>query len=58
MAEFVHELVHNRTERGYSTPAWTARFNEAVDRMLRPAEESDDPWQTVVHPTNEDLGAV
>ena len=56
MPEFVHELAHNRTERGYSTPAWTARFNEAINNMLQPAEQSDDPWQLVVHPTNEDLG--
>jgi hypothetical protein len=54
MPDFVHELAHNRIERGYSTPAWTARFNEAVDRMLQPAEQSDDPW--TVYPRNEDFG--
>lgn len=56
MAEFVHELVHNKTERGYSTPAWTARFNEAINNMLQPTEQSDDPWQPVVYPRNEDFG--
>jgi hypothetical protein len=56
MADYVHELIHNRVERGYSTPAWTARFNEAIERMVQPAEQSDDPWGEIVYPTNEDLG--
>jgi hypothetical protein len=58
MADFLHELAHNNMRRGYSTPAWQAYFNEHIQGMLTPTEESDDPWQTVVHPTNEDLGAV
>jgi hypothetical protein len=47
VADYLHELSHNKTERGYSTPAWTARFNEAINNMLQPAEQSDDPWQPV-----------
>jgi hypothetical protein len=58
MPDFIHELAHNRTERGYSTPAWQAYFNEHIQGMLTPTEESDDPWQPVVYPRNEDLGAV
>ena len=58
MTDYLHELAHNKTERGYSTPAWTARFNEAINNMLQPTEQSDDPWAEVIYPRNEDLGAV
>jgi hypothetical protein len=50
MTDYLHELAHNKTERGYSTPAWTARFNEAINNMLQPAEQSDDPWGPVIVP--------
>lgn len=69
MADYVHELVHNRTERvTYGSALWRQRFNEAVDNMIltqrisdmvQPAEQSDDPWASaVIHPTNEELGTV
>ena len=48
MADFLHELAHNNMRRGYSTPAWQAYFNEHVQRLLTPAEESDDPWHPVI----------
>jgi hypothetical protein len=47
MADFLHELAHNNMRSGYSTPAWQAYFNEHVQRLLTPVEESDDPWQPV-----------
>jgi hypothetical protein len=50
MNDYLHELAHNKIERGYSTPAWTARFNEAINNMLQPAEQSDDPWGEVIVP--------
>jgi hypothetical protein len=50
MADFLHELSHNKTERGYSTPAWRAYFNQNIQRLLTPAEESDDPWGPVIVP--------
>lgn len=57
MPDFVHELVHNRTRRGFSTPAWQARLLDAINRgIMPPIEPSDDPWTTVVYPRNEDLG--
>jgi hypothetical protein len=59
MPDFVHELVHNKTEGGYSTSAWRRRLmNELNVRFVPPAEQSDDPWQPVVYPRNEDLGVV
>ena len=59
MPDFVHELVHNKTERGYSTSAWRQRLmNQLNVSYVEPAEPSDDPWTTVVYPRNEDLGAV
>jgi len=56
MADYLHQLAHNKTQRGYSTPAWTAYFNDHVQRLLQPAEQSDDPWGEVIHPTSADLG--
>ena len=56
MADYLHQLAHNKTRRGYSTPAWQAYFNEHIQGMLTPAEASDDPWGEVIHPTSADLG--
>lgn len=63
MADFVHELAHNIELRNPSlvspqvSQAWRQRMAEQLNiRYVQPVEPSDDPWQTVVHPTNEDLG--
>jgi hypothetical protein len=63
MADYLHELAHNRARRNRSlvspqvSDAWRQRMAEELNiRYVQPAEQSDDPWGEVIHPTSADLG--
>jgi hypothetical protein len=63
MADYLHQLAHNKTRSNRSlvspqvSDAWRQRMAEELNiRYVAPAEASDDPWQPVVYPRNEDFG--